>query len=411
MTTMRAYRARWAGSGVLFWLCAVAVALCAGCGSESSGQNAPAPAPPPVEVKTMTTVRADLPLGYEYMGQTAGSREVQVRARVGGILLKRAFEEGMPIRQGELMFEIDPAPYHAALEQAQGELGQAEARLSRAKRELARMEKLLAGKVVSQKDYDDALTEFEGATAEVKSAQGKVRVAELNLGYTRVDAPITGMTSREARSEGSLVTLAGDGSLLTSILRVDPLYVNFSIPNTLMLRVRRLVEERRVTFGPEGTWVARMVLPDGSEYPHIGRINFTDTQVDPDTGVVRMRASFPNPDNVVLPGQFVRLHLGGGTLQDVLTVPQGAVLRTQQGNMVWTVDQAGVVAPRPVVLGDTLGNDYIVESGLSGGERIIVEGVIKVRPGATVREAASGDPAAQPAAPAKTAGQAAAAAK
>jgi len=393
-----------AARGAMLWMGIAAAAVVAaglsGCGGDGGKEQAAgaAQSAPPPEVVVARIERADVPLNLEFMGQTAGSREVEVRARVGGILLRRAYEEGQRVRQGQLMFEIDPAPFDAALDQARGQLGQAEARLNRAKRDMDRMRKLHEGNVVSQKDRDDAESEFDAASAEVVSAQAKVKEARINLGYTRVEAPISGMTSKETRSEGSLLTTTADGSLLTTISKVDPIYVNFSMPGQEVLRLRKLREEGKLSFNGHGDYVARIVLPDGSIYGHDGHINFTDTQVDPQTGVVRVRAEFPNPDGLVLPGQFARIKLLGATFRQVLAVPQGAVLRTQQANLVWVVDEAGEVQPRPVTMGEAVGNDYLIEQGLSGGERVIVEGVIKVRPGITVRAREAAAPVAESAA-------------
>ncbi|QAZ68099.1 efflux RND transporter periplasmic adaptor subunit [Solidesulfovibrio carbinolicus] len=361
---------------------ALAAAL-SGCATESSGQENAA-APPPPEIVAYAVKQADIPLEMAFMGQTAGSREVEVRARVGGILLRRNFEEGSRVRQGQLMFEIDPAPYQAALEQAKGSLAQAEASLAQAKRDAERMDKLFKGDVVARKDFDDSKTLVETGTAAVDAAKGKVREASLNLEWTKVTAPISGMTSKETRSEGSLVTTGSDGSLLTTMSRVDPIYVNFSMSGQEMMKIRKLRAEGKVVVDG-GDFSVGLILPDGSRYPQLGRINFTDTQVDATTGVVKVRAEFSNPDGAVLPGQFVRVRLEGARFKDVLAVPQGAVLNTQMGAMVWTLDDKNQVAPRPVVLGEAVGNDYLVEQGLGAGERIIAEGVIKVRPGLTVR--------------------------
>lgn len=367
-------------------LSALLAGALSGCATDSSGQEkAEQQAPPPLEIVAHDVRHADIPLNMAFMGQTAGSREVEVRARVGGILLRRAFEEGRPVRQGDLMFEIDPAPYQAALEQAKGALGQAEATLEQAKRDAVRMETLYKGDVVAKKDFDDSKTTLTSATAAVETAKGKVREASLNLEWTKVTAPISGLTSKETRSEGSLISTTSDGSLLTTINRVDPLYVNFSMSGQETLRLRKQMAEGKVVLGQQGDFVVRLVLPDGSQYKEPGRINFTDTQVDPTTGVVKVRAEFKNPDGAVLPGQFVRVRLEGARYKDVLAVPQGAVLNTQQGAMVWTLDDKNQVAPRPVVLGDAVGNDYLIEQGLSDGDRVVAEGVIKVRPGMTVR--------------------------
>jgi len=359
-------------------------AALAGCASDSAGQQE-GKAPPPPEVVAMQVARADIPLPMAYMGQTAGSREVEVRARVGGILLHRNYEEGSRVRKGDLMFEIDPAPYQAALEQAKGDLGQAEAKLAQAQRDHARMEKLYKGDVVAKKDRDDTQTTLESCQAAITAARGKVREAALNLEWTKVTAPISGLTSKETRSEGSLVTTSSDGSLLTTISRVDPLYVNFSMSGPEIMRLRKLRAEGKVVIAGSDDFVVRLTLPDGSDYAKPGHINFTDTQVDTSTGVVKVRAVFANADGNILPGQFVRVHLEGARYKDAVSVPQGAVLNTQQGAMVWTIDDKDQVAPRPVVLGDSVGNDYLIEKGLTPGERVVVEGVIKVRPGMVVR--------------------------
>jgi len=360
-----------------------------GCGKDSSGQ-APAGGMPAPEVVVKTIIQGDLPLDIEYMGQVTGSREVEVRARVGGILLKRAYVEGTQVRQGDLMFLIDPEPFKAALEQAQGALGQSEAKLARTVRDLERMRKLRQADVISQKDKDDAQTEFETATAEVRSAQGKVREARINLGYTRVEAPITGVTSKETRSEGSLIGTGTESSLLTVMNRIDPVYVNFSIPAAEARKFRANRASGRMAFEKGEDFEVRLQLPDGSAYPITGRINFTDTQVDAQTGVVKARAEVPNPQGELMPGQFVRARLTGAVLRQAMAIPQGAVLQTQQGAMVWVVNAQNTVEPRIVTLGETLGNNYLLESGLASGERIVVEGVIKVHPGAPVNPREAG---------------------
>ncbi|WP_243361390.1 efflux RND transporter periplasmic adaptor subunit [Fundidesulfovibrio terrae] len=402
MPVSRPQRAPRVNAVLLLLWCLLALS---GCGKESSGQSAPAGGMPAPEVVVKTISRGDLPLNIEYMGQVTGSREVEVRARVGGILLKRAYVEGTQVRQGDLMFLIDPEPFKAALEQAQGALEQAEARLAQTKRDLERMRKLRQADVVSQKDADDAQTNYESATAEVRAAQGKVREARINLGYTRVEAPITGVTSKETRSEGSLVGTSADSSLLTVVNRIDPVYVNFSIPSAQAMKFRANRASGRMAFENGQDFEVRLVLADGSVYPLPGKVNFTDTQVDAQTGVVKARAEVPNPDGALMPGQFVRAKLAGAVLKQAMTIPQGAVLQTQQGAMVWVVNAQNMVEPRIVTLGETQGNAYLIESGLESGERIVVEGVIKVHPGAPVnpREAGAEPTAKSPAeAPAKS---------
>ena len=382
----------------LLFLALSLASLGLGCASDSSGQAPEAmPAPELVVTKALSK---DLELNIEYMGQVAGSREVEVRARVGGILLRRNYTEGKYVRQGELMFEIDPEPFKATLEQAKGALAQTEAKLAKARRDLARNQKLIVDGVISRKDYDDAKTDSETTEADVRAAKAKVREAELNLGYTKVTAPISGMTSKETRSEGSLISSTSEASLLTTMTRVDPVYVNFSIPGSDALRYRKGRAEGKMFFSKGADYGVNLLLPDGTLYKQTGAINFLDAQVESTTGVVKARAELPNPDGELMPGQFVRVKLGGLMLKNAMLIPQRCVLQTQQGPIVWVVDESGVVQPRPLTLGVQSGSDYLVEQGLNPGEQVVVEGVIKVRPGMNVRvkqlEAASEAPASPP---------------
>lgn len=363
----------------LFALVLALAAMLAGCKDESA---APKAMPAPLVVVQQVQPR-DLPLTYEYVGQTAGSREVEVRARVGGILMRRAYTEGRPVKKGDLMFEIDPEPFKADLEQALGQQAQAEARLQSAQSNRDRVLPLYRENAVSQKDRDDAVAEFDSARAALEEARARVKTARINLGYTRVEAPISGMTSKETRSEGSLVTTTAEGSLLTTISKVDPVYVNFSAPSVDLFRLRRMREEGRITLPKKGYDVIVRLI-DGSIYKRTGTVNFIDPQVDPLTGTIRVRAEFPNPEAEVLPGQFVRVVMSGAIYNNALAIPQRAVLQTQQGPMVWVIGEGDIAQPRPVEISLPIDNQYIVEKGLTPGERIVVEGLLKVRPGQPV---------------------------
>ncbi|MEG6506007.1 efflux RND transporter periplasmic adaptor subunit [Nitratidesulfovibrio sp. 1201_IL3209] len=363
----------------LFALVLALAAVLTGCKDESA---APKAAPAPLVVVQQVQPR-DLPLTYEYVGQTAGSREVEVRARVGGILLRRAYAEGRPVKKGDLMFEIDPEPFKADLDQALGQQAQAEARLQSAQSNRDRVLPLYRENAVSQKDRDDAVAEFDSARAALEEARARVKTARINLGYTRVEAPISGMTSKETRSEGSLVTTTADGSLLTTISKVDPVYVNYSAPSVDLFRLRRMREEGKITL-PQKGYDVTVRLIDGSTYKRTGTVNFIDPLVDPLTGTIRVRAEFPNPEAEVLPGQFVRVIMTGAVYNNALAIPQRAVLQTQQGPMVWVIGEGDVAQPRPVEIGLPIGNEYIVEKGLAAGERYVVEGLLKVRPGQPV---------------------------
>ena len=370
-----------AGKMMRFWVmaaCLTVLAALAGC----SGGPAAEEIPPPL-VRDMTVSRQDVPRTLEYMGQTAGSREVEVRARVGGILLRRTYQEGTAVQEGTTLFRIDPEPFLAELNQARGDLAKSQAEMVRTKLENDRTGALFGEKAVSAQERDNALAAYRSAAAAVEADRARVRDAQLKLGYTEVKAPISGVTSREVRSEGSLVTTDTDGSLLTTIYQMDPLYVNFSIPGSEMDQMRRLKAEGRWVEPADG-FAVRLQLQTGDLYGRTGRITFAGSQVDPQTGTVRIRAELPNPDGAVLPGQFVRVLLEGGVLKDYIVVPQRAVLFTQNGAMVYSLDDKNIASPVPVKLGQTVGDSFVVESGLEPGIRIVAEGVIKVRPGQPV---------------------------
>jgi membrane fusion protein (multidrug efflux system) len=313
----------------------------------------------------------------EYTGQTAGSRDVEVRARVSGILLQRRYQEGSAVRQGDVLFQIDPEPYRAAAAQARAEVGVERAKLNEARRQHDRILPLFDKGLVSQMNRDEAISNYEVAEANVAAAEAKLRKANLDLGYTEVRAPIGGLTSHEARSEGSLVTAGADSSLLTRIVQTDPIYVEFSLPeaDAIALRPRLKARDSGIT--------VRLLLEGGEVYPTDATLNFLDTSVQSGTGTLRARATVPNPDGNLLPGQFVRVRLEGVTLRGV-AVPRRAVMSSAQGTFVWVVGAGDKVELRPVKLGGNVGERELITSGLQGGERVVVEGVLKVQPGVQV---------------------------
>ncbi len=349
--------------------------------SDSSSANKPAHAIP---VKAFTVTSGDQPLVNQFTGQSAGFREIQVRAQVSGILLKRYYQEGDKVTQGQSLFLIDPAPYQADLSRAEGALAQAKAALKNAQLEYNRVEPLYRQNAVSQKVRDEALASLETAKADVQAAEAEVRIAKINLGYTKVYAPITGISSKEALSEGSLIT-AGDpnSSLLTTITQYDPIYVNFSPPNSAVFNFHQLSHLGKLIM-PEGGMTVSIHMPNGKEYEQRGRVDFMDSMVDPNTGTVRMRAIFPNPHNLIYPGQYVKLVLSGSYLKQVIAIPHRAILQTQQGPMVWVIGQDNKVSLAKVKLGMGLQNNVVVESGLEHGQAIVLEGINKMTPGALV---------------------------
>jgi membrane fusion protein (multidrug efflux system) len=323
-----------------------------------------------------------VPATFEYVGQTAGSREVEVRARVTGIVLKRNYREGAPVAQGQSMFTIDPAPFEVAVGRAEAALASAEAKLAQAKRNSARLKPLFEVKAASQKDYDDAASAEQVAEAELKTARANLADARLNLGYTRVEAPITGIASRAQRSEGNYVS--GPDVLLTTVSQIDPIYVLFGVSDEERVRLAREADAGRLTLPRDGRFEVTVTLADGSVYSKPGKLNFSDVRVSGSTGTSEARAELPNPAGFLHPGQFVRVTLKGAERPAAILVPQRAVLEGPKGKFVYVVNAESKAEPRPVELGDWHGEDWIVNSGLASGDRVIVDGVMKIGPGSPV---------------------------
>lgn len=369
----------------LLWL----VFSLAGCGAGGNdkggkgGGKGPGGGMPPAEVNVVTATPRALPVSFEYVGQTAGSREVEVRARVTGILLSRNFEEGGPVKKGQSLYTIDPAPIQAALARAQADVAAAEARLEQARRNAARLKPLHAEKAVSQKEYDDAASAELIGAADLKAARARLDEARLNLEYTKVESPMSGIASRSLRSEGSLVS--GPDILLTTVMQVDPIWVNFGIPDTEQARLSKEAAEGRLLLPKD--FQVELRLADGSAYARKGKVDFSDIRISPATGTREARAEVANPQGVLRPGQFVRVVLRGASRPNAVTVPQRAVLQGPQGKFVYVVDEKGTAQARPVEAGEWSGEDWIITAGLKGGERVIVDGVMKIGPGAPVKVA------------------------
>jgi len=358
---------------------------------------------PPADVTTIKLEPRTLPATYEYVGQTIGSKEVEVRARVTGILEKKLFQEGAPVKPGQVLFVIDPKPLEAQVAALEAEVTRAQAQKAQAERELARLKPLAERRAVGQKEADDAQSNVELANASVKAAQAKLAEVQLSLGYTRVTAPIAGLSSRAPKSEGSLVN--ANETLLTTVSQVDPMWIPFAIAENEQLALNRAVTEGRLTLPKNNAFDVTVRLADGSTLARKGRINFADTRINPSTGTFEMRAEIVNSDGALKPGQFVRVKLGGAVRNNALAVPQVAVLDGAQGKFVYVAekdkDGKDVAGVRPVTLGEWVVQDganlWIVESGLKPGDMVIVDGVAKLRPGAPIK--LGGAPAAPGAAP------------
>ena len=376
-------------------LCLVLAACSPSNGSEKKAGGHPGMGMPPPEVTVETVSARTLPLTFEYVGQTAGSREVEVRARVAGIILKRNFTEGTPVREGQSLYSIDPAPFEAAAARSEADVGAAQARYEQAKRNAARLAPLYAEKAVSQKEHDDAESAQEIGAADLKAARARLVTDKLNLSYTKVEAPVSGLASRSLRSEGSLVE--GPQTLLTTVVQIHPIWVNFGIPDNAQAELTKEVQAGRVALPKNGQFEVVLKRADGSMYEPIGKLNFSDVRVSTTTGTREARAELPNPNGTLRPGEFVRVILRGATRPNALTVPQKAVLEGPQGKFVYIVDENGTAQPRPIDVGDWAGDAWVINKGVQPGDRVITEGLMKLGPGAPVRIAdANAKPAAQP---------------
>jgi membrane fusion protein (multidrug efflux system) len=381
-------------------LVVVLAVMLAACGPGGGGHGGGG-MPPAVVALHEVKARA-VPVELEYPAQTAGSREVEVRARVPGILLKRNFEEGAAVRAGQSLFSLDAAPFEAALARAEADVAAAEARHSVASRNAARMKPLLAARAASQKDVDDAQGAEEVAAADVKAAQARLREARLNLEYTKVEAPVSGLTSRSLKSEGTLVS--GPDVLLTTVSQVDPIYVNFGLSEGEQSRLRAEAAAGKLVLPKDNRFEVAVRFEDGRVYSRPGKLAFTDVRVNNQTGTSDARAELPNPAGEVRPGQFVRVVLKGAQRPEAITVPQRAVMESPQGKMVYMVGPDNKAVPRPITVAEWVGEEWVVTSGLKAGEKIIVDGLMKVFPGAPVQV---GDPnAPAPGAPAAPKGEA-----
>lgn len=352
------------------------LALLAACGGEEAPPQGEMPKP---EVAVGTAAAENVPLALTYTARTVGSREVEVRARVGGILLERRYVEGTAVRAGDVLFEIDPEPYRAAAAQARAEVAVERATLEETRRNRDRLVPLFEKNAVSQRQRDEAVSAFEVAEARVASAEARLRTAELELGYTQVRAPIAGLTSRELRSEGSLVQAGADSSLLTRMVQVDPLYVEFSVPEeeASLLREHLARAEARKA-------LAAVVLASDGEYPERAAVTFVDNAVETASGTVLVRAVLPNRTMALVPGQFVRVRVEGMQLADVIAIPRKAVMASPQGSFVWVVGENDTASFRPVQMGRGIEERVVITQGLAPGERYVVEGVMKVQPGVQV---------------------------
>jgi membrane fusion protein (multidrug efflux system) len=366
---------------VAFRSSALLAVVAAGCGPSGKTQSAPPPIP---EVSIVTAHKVSVPLTTELPGRTVPVLVAQVRSRVDGIVLRREFKEGSDVKANQRLFKIDPPPYRAALDSANATLGRAQASVNAAKALTERYRVLLGGNGVSKQEYDNAVAAHGQAEADVAAGRAAVQIAQINLGYTDVVAPITGRIGPAAVTPGAYVQATG--TLMATIQQLDPMYVDLTQSSLQGLQMRHEVARGEIKLNGRAQTKVALFLEDGSKYPHTGSLEFTDVTVDPATGSVTVRAVFPNPQAELLPGMFVRGVFEEGVNSSVTLIPQPGVTHNSSGKAtVLVVGTDNKVAPRIIDAARTAGSDWVVESGLDEGDRVVIEGGQTLRPGAIVK--------------------------
>lgn len=347
-------------------------------------QAAGPPQMPPAAVTFLPATTETVSITRELPGRIDPVRVAEVRARVGGILLEKTFDEGVDVKAGDVLFKIDPAPLEAVKENAAAALARAEANLHQSRTQLERYESLVTSNAVSKQAYDNAESAVKVADAELKAAAAALKTAELNLGYATVTAPISGRAGKAQVTEGALVG-EGETTLLATIQQLDPIYFDFTQSSADLLALKRAMKSGELSQVEPGKTEAKLLLEDGTEYSHAGKILFSEAVVDETTGMVSLRGEFPNPEKLLLPGMFARVRVVQAVKSNVVTVPQRAVTRMQGGGgSVMVIDDSNHAQIRMIETDNAVGDKWVVTSGLKAGEKVIIEGLLKARPGAPV---------------------------
>lgn len=349
----------------------------------------------PVEVTAQTIAPRDAPVTFEYVGQTQSSRQVQIVARVAGFLERRLYTEGSLVKAGQVMFQQDARPFQAQVDAAKAALAEQQARLKVASDNLARVKPLAERKALSQRELDDATGAAETAAAAVEVARANLEQAKLNLSYTTITTPVTGVSSFARVQDGQYVNIAD--SQLTYVAQLDPMWVNFSLSENDMLAIRGEQQAGRLRLPSKDDFEVGVVLADGSTFPKKGRITFANADYNQQTGTFLLRATLPNPDGVLRPGQFVRVRVSGAVRPNAILVPQQSVLQGAQGHFVVTVDKDSRAQIRPVEVGSWDGDDWVIVRGLAAGDVVVTDGMVRLSPGAPVKVVAGAARAAGPA--------------
>jgi len=356
----------------------IMVASLAGCGKEESIEQVG------IEVTVVKVTPKDSPVSIEFVGKTQSSRRVEIRSRVEGFLEKRLYTEGSLVEEGQALFQMDQKPFQAQLDAANAELAEQKARLRTATANLKRVKPLAAQNALPQKELDDSEGAYRSARASVEAAQAKVVQAELDLGYTTIVSPVTGLSSFAKQREGAYIGIGTD-SLLTYVAQMEPMWVEFSVSENQILRARKDEKKGLILMPEEGDFEVEIMLADGSVYSHTGHITFADAALSEETGTFLMRAEMPNPERLLRPGQFVRARLKGAIRPNAIVLPQRAVQQGAKGSFVWVVDEKGQAEFRPIKVGAWHEDQWYIDEGLQGGENVVVEGALRLRAGAPVK--------------------------
>lgn len=355
----------------------IGIAAIAGCGEKKP------PAPPPPQAVTVVEVKPrDIPVSHDYVAQTQSSQDVNIHARVSGFLDRRVYLEGSIVKTGDILFQMDAKPFQVQLDQARAALAKQEAALEVARLNLNRVKPLAKSEVVAKKELDDAEGQYQSAAAAVEAAKAQVETAKLNLSYTTIVSPVTGISSSARQADGTY--LNPQNSLLTTIAVLSPIWVNFSISENQMQDYRNEVGRGRLRPPRDGNYEVEIVLVDGSIFPHKGKITFAEPSYNAQTGTFLIRTSVENPKGILRPNQFVHARLKGAIRPGAITVPQRSVQEGSRGQFVWVVSRDNKAQQRPVVVGDWIGDDWFIMEGLKAGERVVIDGNVGLQAGAEV---------------------------
>jgi len=352
-----------------------------GCSQESAPAQRAAP-----EVTVVTITPRDIPYTPSFVAQTGSSRQVDIVARVSGFLDEIAYQEGEVVKEGQVLFRLDPKPFQAQLDAARGELQSQQARFTTARASLDRVKPLTLQNALAQSDLDRAQGEFDSAAAAVYSAEAKVREAELNLGYATIRSPVTGLSSRALQRQGAYVNSMSESARLTYVAAIDPIWVTFSVSQNLAAKWRDQRAQKQIIPPANDDYEIEIVQPDGTRYPHLGRINFADPSFSQDTGSFQVRAVLPNQEQDLRPGMFVTANVTGAIRPNAIVVPQLAVQQGSNGHLVYVVNPSGNAEVRPVVVSEYYGDsEIVITGGLHSGDRVVVAGMLRVVPGQPVK--------------------------